>query len=205
MTEQSFGAWVREQRIAAGWTQVECAERVNAYYEQTQSELDPADRTTFSKSAWNHLERDRRKQRVWPKTVLQASIALRLPYEQCLAAAGYTTNLPTSDAAVLLGSRLASLRHQAGMSDTEVAALLSLPVDRYRLFETGKANPEAPVIVQLSTIFNVSVNTILTGQDESGTITRPVPRASSRSDLSAIDNKLDAILALLQEQARWAG
>lgn len=209
MAEASFGTWVKEERERAGWTQGECAERVTDYYEREEAHLAPADRTTFSRSAWTKMETAKTSERVFPKTVLQASIGLRLPFEQCMAVAGYTVDHSPDDASVTIGRNITRIRQQVGMSIEQAAAVLSIPVERYQLYESGKASPDAAQVVQLSTILGVSVNQIFEGRagTGNGTSIRPIASSSSvtKADITALHQKLDAILHLLEQDQKQAG
>lgn len=208
MAEKPFGLWVREKRLQAGWKQRECVDRVNAYYEREEAHLAPEDRSTFSRSAWGKMETGLHKERVFPKTVLHVSIGLRLPYSECMAAAGYTVNDTTDDVAVSIGRNLTLLQSAIGMSSEQVALALGIPAERYALFESGNDSPDASQVVQLSTILNTTVNQIFEGRAGTSSIASTRPALSSsvtKADITSLHQKLDAILRLLEQDQKQAG
>ncbi len=61
------------------------------------------------------------------------------------------------------GARIAALRRQAGMSQAQLADLLRVSPSAVGMYEQGRREPSADVLVEMSRIFGVSVDYILTG------------------------------------------
>lgn len=63
-----------------------------------------------------------------------------------------------------MGARIAALRRQAGMNQAQLAQLLQVSASAVGMYEQGRREPSADTLVELSRIFGVSVDYILTGQ-----------------------------------------
>ena len=63
----------------------------------------------------------------------------------------------------MIGARIGALRREAGMSQTQLAGLLGVSPSAVGMYEQGRREPSAQLLVELSRIFHVSVDYILTG------------------------------------------
>ena len=61
------------------------------------------------------------------------------------------------------GARIAALRRQMGMSQAQLAARLGVSPSAVGMYEQGRREPSADVLVQMGRLFGVSVDYILTG------------------------------------------
>ena len=68
----------------------------------------------------------------------------------------------------MLGTRIAALRRQAGMSQRELAAALAVGPSAIGMYEQGRREPSADRLVALSRLFGVSTDYLLTGQPHAG-------------------------------------
>ena len=64
---------------------------------------------------------------------------------------------------VMMGARIAALRREAGMSQAQLAQALRVSPSAVGMYEQGRREPSADTLVELSRIFSVSVDYILTG------------------------------------------
>ena len=64
----------------------------------------------------------------------------------------------------MLGARIAALRRQAGMSQAELAARLSVSPSAVGMYEQGRREPSLDRVVALCQLFEVSADYLLTGQ-----------------------------------------
>lgn len=86
----------------------------------------------------------------------------------------------------MLGTRIAVLRRQAGMSQAELARALKVSASTIGMYEQGRREPSIEGIVAIAHQFGVSTDYLLTG--------RPVSRQDSRI--------LELAVRSLLEQAR---
>ncbi|MBE6921853.1 MAG: helix-turn-helix transcriptional regulator [Ruminococcaceae bacterium] len=63
----------------------------------------------------------------------------------------------------MIGARIAALRREAGMSQSRLAQLLQVSPSAVGMYEQGRREPSAEILVELARIFHVSVDYILTG------------------------------------------
>lgn len=63
----------------------------------------------------------------------------------------------------MIGPRIAALRKDAGMSQAELARALQVSPSAVGMYEQGRREPSADTLVQLSRIFHVSTDYLLTG------------------------------------------
>ena len=63
----------------------------------------------------------------------------------------------------MIGARIAALRREAGMNQSQLAGLLGVSPSAVGMYEQGRREPSAQMLVELSRIFHVSVDYILTG------------------------------------------
>lgn len=64
----------------------------------------------------------------------------------------------------MLGARIATLRRTAGLSQSELARRLQVSASAIGMYEQGRREPSAEILVSLSRVFGVSVDYLLTGQ-----------------------------------------
>ncbi len=63
----------------------------------------------------------------------------------------------------MLGARIAALRRQAGFSQAELAQRLRISASAVGMYEQGRREPAADLLVALADVFGVSVDYLLTG------------------------------------------
>ena len=63
----------------------------------------------------------------------------------------------------MLGARIAALRKNADMSQAELAARLKISPSAVGMYEQGRREPAAEVLVAMAQIFGVTVDYLLTG------------------------------------------
>ena len=64
----------------------------------------------------------------------------------------------------MLGARIAALRRAAGWSQGELARKLQVSASAVGMYEQGRREPSVSLLVELSRLFGVSVDYLLTGQ-----------------------------------------
>ena len=69
----------------------------------------------------------------------------------------------------LLGPRIAALRKEAGLSQTELAQRLKISPSAVGMYEQGRREPSAQTLVAMAKCFGVSTDFLLTGQAQSQT------------------------------------
>ena len=67
----------------------------------------------------------------------------------------------------MLGARIAALRRQAGFSQAELAAKLRISASAVGMYEQGRREPSADLLVAMAEVFGVSVDYLLTGNPRS--------------------------------------
>lgn len=88
----------------------------------------------------------------------------------------------------MLGTRIASLRKKAGLSQAELASILHVSPSTVGMYEQGRRAPNYSLLIALSKEFNVSIDYLLTGQ------------CSTEND--AISSTRFALETMLQSQAQ---
>lgn len=68
----------------------------------------------------------------------------------------------------MIGLRIAVLRRAAGMSQAQLAQKLQISASAVGMYEQGRREPSAEILVELAKIFGVSTDYLLTGKQESG-------------------------------------
>lgn len=63
----------------------------------------------------------------------------------------------------MMGARIAALRRQIGMSQAELARQLGCSASAVGMYEQGRREPPADLLVQMSRIFGVTTDYLLTG------------------------------------------
>ena len=90
----------------------------------------------------------------------------------------------------MLGSRIAILRKERGLSQSDLAQLLKISPSAVGMYEQGRREPSAQLLVDMAQIFGVSTDYLLTGQartqEESETLEQLL-----LSRISAADARLE--------------
>ena len=68
----------------------------------------------------------------------------------------------------MVGTRIAALRKNAGMSQAELAKALALSPSTVGMYEQGRREPSLSLVVQLAREFGVSTDYLLTGETQQG-------------------------------------
>ena len=66
----------------------------------------------------------------------------------------------------MIGLRIAVLRRSAGMSQAQLAQKLQISASAVGMYEQGRREPTAEILVELAKIFNVSTDYLLTGRQD---------------------------------------
>lgn len=64
----------------------------------------------------------------------------------------------------MLGTRIASLRKKAGLSQAALATILHVSPSTVGMYEQGRRTPNYAILITLSKEFHVSIDYLLTGQ-----------------------------------------
>lgn len=68
----------------------------------------------------------------------------------------------------MIGLRIAVLRRGAGMSQAQLAQRLQISASAVGMYEQGRREPPAEILVELAKIFGVSTDYLLTGREANG-------------------------------------
>ena len=90
----------------------------------------------------------------------------------------------------MLGARIAAPRRQAGFSQAELAERLRISASAVGMYEQGRREPAAEILVALADVFSVSVDYLLTGRPGSVGEQRVADHAAL-SSLAEIEQKLN--------------
>lgn len=63
----------------------------------------------------------------------------------------------------MLGARIAALRREAGLNQAQLAAILKISPSAVGMYEQGRREPSADMLVAMARAFHVSVDYLLTG------------------------------------------
>lgn len=63
----------------------------------------------------------------------------------------------------MLGARIASLRHLAGMSQTDLARHLYITPSAVGMYEQGRRTPSINILSAISELFGISMDYLITG------------------------------------------
>ena len=63
----------------------------------------------------------------------------------------------------MMGARIAALRREAGMNQAQLARALQVSPSAVGMYEQGRREPSAQILLNLAEIFGVSVDYILSG------------------------------------------
>jgi transcriptional regulator with XRE-family HTH domain len=64
---------------------------------------------------------------------------------------------------IMLGARIAALRREAGLSQAQLASVLKISPSAVGMYEQGRREPSADMLVAMAQAFHVSVDYLLTG------------------------------------------
>ena len=64
----------------------------------------------------------------------------------------------------MLGARIAALRRQAGMNQAQLAAVIRVSPSAVGMYEQGRREPSAEILVRLAQAFQVSLDYLITGR-----------------------------------------
>ena len=67
----------------------------------------------------------------------------------------------------MLGSRIAALRRGAGMSQADLAQKLKISPSTVGMYEQNRREPSVEILAQLSQVFGVSIDFLVTGKTAS--------------------------------------
>lgn len=90
----------------------------------------------------------------------------------------------------MLGARIAALRRNAGWSQGELAQLLQVSASAVGMYEQGRREPSAEILVNMARVFHVSVDYLLTGRSVSGE--QQIVSSAMDHLLAGADRQLDA-------------
>ena len=66
----------------------------------------------------------------------------------------------------MIGSRIAALRRGAGLSQAQLAQQLKISPSAIGMYEQGRREPGAQMLAELSRLFGVSIDYLVTGKPE---------------------------------------
>lgn len=89
----------------------------------------------------------------------------------------------------MLGARIAALRREAGWSQGELAQLLQVSPSAVGMYEQGRREPSAEMLVVMARAFNVTVDYLLTGRPIPGE--QPIVASAINTLLTDADRRLD--------------
>ena len=88
----------------------------------------------------------------------------------------------------MLGQRIAALRHQADMSQAELAQLLKISPSTVGMYEQDRREPSLQTLARLAEVFSVSTDYLITG------------KAADPSDGHALEQMLLSRLAAAEKR-----
>lgn len=68
----------------------------------------------------------------------------------------------------MLGTRIAALRREAGLSQRQLAAALCVSTSAISMYEQGRREPSVDRLIAMSQLFHVSTDYLLTGKFYTG-------------------------------------
>ena len=66
----------------------------------------------------------------------------------------------------MLGERIGALRRQAGLSQSQMADRLRISASAVGMYEQGRREPSADTLLAMAQLFGVSVDYLLTGEED---------------------------------------
>ena len=89
----------------------------------------------------------------------------------------------------MLGSRIAVLRRSHGWSQAELASQLGVSSSAVGMYEQGRREPSADILVRLASLFGVTTDFLLTGQTQTPVEAATVDEAITQT-LTDADRRL---------------
>ena len=89
----------------------------------------------------------------------------------------------------MIGARIAALRKKSGLSQAELARQLQCSASAVGMYEQGRREPSAEMLVRMARVFGVSVDYLLTGmpgREETATLD-----AMLRDRITSADRRLE--------------
>ena len=96
---------------------------------------------------------------------------------------------PKEGVSTMLGARIAVLRRAKGWNQSDLAKQLGVSSSAVGMYEQGRRQPAADVLVKLAEIFEVTTDFLLTGRAQTQQENRTVEDALAKTLLDA-DNRL---------------
>ena len=94
----------------------------------------------------------------------------------------------------MIGVRIAVLRRSAGMSQAQLAQKLKISASAVGMYEQGRREPSAEILVEIAKIFHVTTDYLLTGKQE--------PEQKETTDTAWMSSLLEADDRLSQRRGR---
>lgn len=85
----------------------------------------------------------------------------------------------------MMGTRIAALRRNLGMSQAQLAACLQVSPSAVGMYEQGRREPAAQTLAAMARLFGVTVDFLITGENPS------VPEQTLESRIAAADRRLE--------------
>lgn len=82
----------------------------------------------------------------------------------------------------MLGARIAALRREAGMSQSELAATLKISSSAVGMYEQGRREPSAEMLLQIARLFDVSMEYLVSGKPNESESKKICDMIASRID-----------------------
>ena len=89
----------------------------------------------------------------------------------------------------MIGSRIATLRRGAGLSQAQLAQQLKISPSAIGMYEQGRREPSVDMLIRIAQLFDVTTDFLLTGQTRTDSEKSMVDRAIAMTLLDA-DNRL---------------
>ena len=90
----------------------------------------------------------------------------------------------------MLGARIAALRRAAGWSQGELAQILQVSPSAVGMYEQGRREPSAEILVALSRAFHVTIDYLLTGSPAPEEL--QTAESAMESLIANADNRLES-------------
>ena len=89
----------------------------------------------------------------------------------------------------MLGPRIAALRRQSGMSQSELASRLRISASAVGMYEQGRREPSVDILTDMAEIFGVSMDYLIRGRP--GDTEMPALEDMLRSRVAAADSRTE--------------
>ena len=97
----------------------------------------------------------------------------------------------------MLGTRIASLRQNCGLSQAELAQKLHISTSTVGMYEQGRREPSVDTLISLSRIFGVSLDYLLSGRPDTIRAVAALHRLAANSETSKTLTKEEMVCHLL--------